>query len=72
MNAALSKEQERVEFVWDPAGGLVRTIRYDKLDTTPYRIANESAKYARAYWMNLIQSGFHRTPSNVPEVLPVL
>lgn len=75
MNAALSKGQEMVEFIWDAPGPrasiLVRIHSYDySKDTTPYTMAIETSKYAREYWEGLVESGFHRIYSKVPTKCP--
>jgi hypothetical protein len=68
MNAALSKGQEMVEFIWDNPGGLVRIQSFDySKGTDAYKgIATETSKYAREYWEGLVESGFRRIYTKVP------
>ena len=73
-HAALSKDQELVEFVWDPAYTLqVKMYYYDYNSKTPraYRVTTESAKFAREMWESLIESGFVRIREKVPEPQPL-
>lgn len=74
MNAALSKDQELVEFEWDNLGGGKVTIYcfdYRAETGDAYSINTETVAYARAYWEGLVESGFRRVKKvdDVPETL---
>lgn len=63
MNAALSRDRQRVEFVWDStdADGAVRMYNYDYAkDTKPQAISIETRENARQWWRSLLVSGYDR------------
>ncbi len=62
MNAALSKDNETVEFVWDGSHtDQVRIMFYDFANSNhSYQVTHEATVYARDFWNGLLESGFHR------------
>ena len=60
MNAALSKDKETVEFVWDSSHtDQVRIMFYDFANSNDsYRDTHEATVYARDFWKGLLESGF--------------
>ena len=72
--AALSKDQELVEFVWDPAYTIqVKMYYYDysTKSTKAYRTTVECAAFAREMWKSLIESGWQRIREKVPQPQPL-
>ncbi len=70
MIAALSKDQELVEFSWDhtdPEGNVkIYYYDYSSKSTRAYSTTNEAAVIARKLWKSLIGSGFQRVNRLAP------
>lgn len=72
MKAALSKDQELVEFIWDGSSQFVRLCYYDFAQgRDAYSDKIEQIAYAREYWKGLLQSGFCRVPTILRGKMPV-
>ncbi len=72
MNAALSKGNEMIEFIWDSSSDYVRLCIYD-FDKGPnaYSDKYEHIGYARRYWKGLLESGFRRGDNELKDKMPV-
>jgi len=72
MNAALSKDNEIVEFIWDSSSLFVRLCLYD-FDKGPNAYSDKIEKvcYARRYWKGLLESGFRRGDNELKQQKPV-
>ncbi len=69
MNAALNRNHQRVEFIWDSreAEGTVRMYSYNfRKDKKPYTMTSETRENARQWWLSLLVSGFSRIHETAP------
>ena len=63
MNAALNRDHQLVEFIWDSreAEGTVRMYSYDfRKDAKPYTMTSETRENARQWWAARLVGGDDR------------
>lgn len=73
MNAALSKDQELVEFVWDFSCTYevaMHYFDYSSKSMKAYRVNVEPPEFARAMWKSLIESGWEQVPHKYRKPTP--